>query len=352
MDPDPLGGQSVFLPFNLGSLAETEAKRLVRNSAAWLLTGFTGGSGQVLGNVVLNDQGDHSGVLVTLTDQEPWVTGTDGSFHFEGVWTGNVLLHAEKTGYSDVDSVLTLSEGQVIDGIILELQPITILDYLAQPELPIPDNFPQGVSDTIWVNEAGSILSLNVDMNVSHSYIGDLRLQLLSPAGSPILLHNRGGGSSDNIIGNYPLTLVPVEDLGGLAGETINGPWILHISDHAPDDLGTLHSWGLHLSVPNQPTSVDNAPAAFALHGNWPNPFNPSTRLEFNLAEPGHTVLEIFNLQGRRLALLRDEYLAAGTYSVVWHGTDHKGRTLSSGVYFARLRSGEREAVHKMLLLK
>jgi hypothetical protein len=148
------------------------------------------------------------------------------------------------------------------------------------------------------------------------------------------------------------LTLVPVEDLGGLAGETINGPWILHISDHAPDDLGTLHSWGLHLSVPNQPTSVDNAPAAFALHGNWPNPFNPSTRLEFNLAEPGHTVLEIFNLQGRRLALLRDEYLAAGTYSVVWHGTDHKGRTLSSGVYFARLRSGEREAVHKMLLLK
>ncbi|MBC8366387.1 proprotein convertase P-domain-containing protein [bacterium] len=352
MDPDPLGGQSVFLPFNLGRIGQTEAKHLIRNAAAWLLTGFTGGNGQVSGSVFLSDQGDHSGVLVTLTDQEPWVTGPDGGFQFEGVWTGNVLLHAEKYGYSDVDSVLTLTDGQVIDGIILELQPIIVIDYSAQPELLIPDNYAVGVSDTIWVNEVGSILDLNVDVNLSHSYIGDLMLKLVSPAGTSVLLHNRSGGSSDNIIGNYPLTLVPVDDLDELRGETINGPWVFHVSDHAQEDLGTLHSWGLHISVPSQPTEVGETPAIFRLRGNWPNPFNPSTRLEFNLAEPGRTMLEIFDLRGRRLALLRDENLAAGTYSVVWHGTDQKGRALSSGVYFARLRSGEMEAVHKMLLLK
>ncbi len=352
MDPDHQGGQSVFLPFNLGRIPETEAKHLIRNSAAWLLTGFTGGSGQVSGNVILNDQGDHSDVLVTLTGQDPWLTDTDGSFQFEGVWTGNVLLHAEKSGYADVDSVLTLTEGQVIDGIVLELQPVLVLDYLSQPELSIPDNYPVGVADTIWVSEAGTVLSLNVDVNLSHTYIGDLRLKLISPTGTPIILHNRSGGSSDNIVGNYPLTLVPVDDLGGLQGETINGPWVLKISDHAPEDLGTLHSWGLHISVPNQPTGTEDVHKAFALRGNWPNPFNPSTRLEFNLAEPGHTILEIFDLRGRRLALLCDESLAAGTYSMVWHGTDHRGRALSSGVYFARLRSDEGEAVHKMLLLK
>lgn len=352
MDPDPLGGQSVFLPFNLGRLPELEAKRLVRNSAAWLLAGFTSGTGVVSGQVVLPDTGDYSNVTVTLTGQDTWITGPDGLFLFENVWEGNVLLRAEKDGYARADSVLVLSEGQVIENLLIEMQPVTILDYLSQPELPIPDNFPPGVYDTIWVQEPGTLLDLTVDIDISHSYVGDLVVKLLSPSGTHVTLHNRSGGPSDNLVGTYPITLIPAESLDILQGESVTGAWRMRVADYAYDDVGVLHSWGLHIAVPVMSTSAEVTPMAFELNGNWPNPFNPSTSVAFSLSEEARTRLEIFDIRGRRLATLLDESLAAGTYSVVWHGTDQKGRALSSGVYFARLRSGEREAVHKMLLLK
>ncbi len=352
MDPDPLGGQSVFLPFNLGRLPEQEAKQLVRNSAAWLLAGFTSGSGVVSGQIVLPDAGDYSDVTVTLTGQDPWITGPDGQFLFENVWEGNVLLRAEKDGYARVDSVLMLGEGQVIENLLIELQPVLILDYLSQPELPIPDNFPPGVYDTIWIQEPGSLLDLTVDIDISHSYVGDLVVKLISPSGTHVTLHNRSGGPSDDIVGTYPITLIPAESLDILQGESVSGPWRMRVADYAYDDVGVLHSWGLHIAMPVLSTSAELPPAVFELSGNWPNPFNPSTSLAFSLSDPARTRLDIFDIRGRRLATLLDESLAAGTYSVVWHGTDQKGRALSSGVYFARLRSGEREAVHKMLLLK
>jgi len=351
-DPDPQGGQSVYLPFNLGELPEVAAKQLVRNAAAWLLEGYTSGSGVVAGNVVLTDQVDASNVTVTLTGQDPLVTASDGVFLFDSVWTGNVLLCARKDGYAPFDSVLTLAEGEVISGVSIRMEPVIVLDYLTQPELPIPDDFPPGVFDTLWVTDPGTLAAITVDMNISHSFIGDLRLVLISPAGTQVVLHDRGGGDADDIVGNYPETLTPVESLDLFEGESITGAWRLRVSDHAAQDVGILHAWGLHLSVPLQPTATEDPPPAFALRGNWPNPFNPTTRLEFSLGKSGRTRLDIFDLRGRRLARLVDESLAAGTYSVLWHGRDRKGRILPSGVYFARLSSGDQAAVRKMLLLK
>jgi subtilisin-like proprotein convertase family protein/subtilisin family serine protease len=351
-DPDPAGGQSIFFSFNLGKLPESDAKDLICNAAAWLLAEFTSGSGAVSGQVVLGDQSDHSEVLITLTGQEPFETDSDGVFYFENVWAGNVLLHAEKQGYEPVDSVLALAEGQIISGLILEMQPVIVLDYFSQPELTIPDNFPSGVIDTIWIAEHGDLLRLSVDMDISHSYIGDLRLILIGPDGTQVILHDRSGGDADDIFGNYPETLIPSENLNRFWGKSIYGAWCLRVADHAAQDTGVLHAWGLHLTISETSTEVEAGPPAFELHGNWPNPFNPSTGLEFSLETAGPVRLDIFDLQGRRLITLTDEILAVGTYSVLWHGYDRKGRSLPSGVYFARLSAGEQKAVHKMVLLK
>ena len=83
--------------------------------------------------------------------------------------------------------------------------------------------------------------------------------------------------------------------------------------------------------------SDGDAPAAFGLLQNHPNPFNPSTRIRFNAARPGHARLEIFDIAGRRVATLLDEPVAAGLSSLDWNGTDHAGRELPSGLYFSRL---------------
>ena len=95
-------------------------------------------------------------------------------------------------------------------------------------------------------------------------------------------------------------------------------------------------------------------PQAFTLDQNYPNPFNSATVIRFAL--PISTVVElaIFNLAGQRVATLADGMRQAGTYTIRWDGRDDDGRTLASGVYLYRLRTGDRQQqeTRKLLLLR
>jgi len=88
------------------------------------------------------------------------------------------------------------------------------------------------------------------------------------------------------------------------------------------------------------------------LDGNYPNPFNPETTIRFSLAEAGSVSIEIFSLKGQLVRTLVNEGMSAGSHRVVWNGKDFKGDTVSSGVYFYRMRSGDYQAIKRMLLLK
>ena len=69
----------------------------------------------------------------------------------------------------------------------------------------------------------------------------------------------------------------------------------------------------------------------------YPNPFNPVTTIAFRVPHSGHVTLDVYDLRGRRIAGLLNEFLAAGGHEVQWHGTDAAGRSAPSGVYFARM---------------
>jgi len=96
----------------------------------------------------------------------------------------------------------------------------------------------------------------------------------------------------------------------------------------------------------------DQEPLRTALLGNYPNPFNPKTRIDFSLATEGPTELAIFNIRGELVRTLVNESLAAGPHTVYWDGTHSTGQSSAAGLYFYRLRAGEFESVQKMLLLK
>jgi hypothetical protein len=106
--------------------------------------------------------------------------------------------------------------------------------------------------------------------------------------------------------------------------------------------------------VEDDGTGVDDSvtASAFALLGNSPNPFNPATRIEFDLPETAAVTLEVYSAAGRRVATLVDRTVEAGRHHVVWRGVDGSGRALPSGVYLARLSAGEEAAEHRMVLLK
>ncbi|HEX7574503.1 MAG TPA: FlgD immunoglobulin-like domain containing protein [Bacteroidota bacterium] len=85
-------------------------------------------------------------------------------------------------------------------------------------------------------------------------------------------------------------------------------------------------------------TSGGPGPAAFELEPNYPNPFNPSTRIGYSLSESVNVSLVIYDVLGREIATLADAHQQAGRYTVTWNSTQGSGVRVSSGVYFARLR--------------
>lgn len=151
----------------------------------------------------------------------------------------------------------------------------------------IPDNNATGVSSPITVSgispstlSNGSIFSVQV--NITHTYDGDLKLTLISPSGNSILLSNQRGGSGDNFnntifsmtaattiaSGTAPFngSYIPDASFNSLTGNA-NGTWQLKVSDHAGTDIGTINSWTLKLNnvVPVQLTySWSSNPAGFS----------------------------------------------------------------------------------------
>jgi hypothetical protein len=85
----------------------------------------------------------------------------------------------------------------------------------------------------------------------------------------------------------------------------------------------------------------------FQLYTNYPNPFNPSTTIEFSIPREAHVSLEIFNSLGQQVSLLEDQKLPAGDYRQEWNAA-----TLPSGTYFCRLQADRLVQTKKVLLLK
>jgi hypothetical protein len=84
----------------------------------------------------------------------------------------------------------------------------------------------------------------------------------------------------------------------------------------------------------------------------WPNPFNPSTTVSFQLPEAGRARISVFNARGQMVKQLLDSELAAGEHHLIWNGTDAKGSPCASGVYLLRVESGRSSGSAKLLLLK
>ena len=110
---------------------------------------------------------------------------------------------------------------------------------------------------------------------------------------------------------------------------------------------------GLTRIIPDTPTSVTvKKPEPVTVLTAFPNPFNPSTTISFNLSDNGHVKLVIYNLTGQKVRTLIDEQMAAGRHTVIWDGMDVTGRTVAGGIYLSRLTASGTVATGKMVLVK
>ena len=136
----------------------------------------------------------------------------------------------------------------------------------------------------------------------------------------------------------------------------------LYIDENVPTGSYTYYVtavYGDYESVPSNEVIVEVVDAVNVLpvngtilHGNIPNPFNPTTAISFSLENFGHVTLEIFNVKGEKVRTLVNEDLEATFHCVIWNGKDDLGRTSSSGVYFFKMKTGSFTSTKKMVLMK
>ena len=162
--------------------------------------------------------------------------------------------------------------------------------------------------------------------------------------GDVLLSLSRDNGASFEALAQAPNT--------GAYVWTVSGPpsdeCLLMISD----------SNGRIVDVGDAPFSIqfavgvkgDRRPTEFYVSPNYPNPFNPQTTIEFYAPRAGAVRVEIINTAGQRVRLLADRYFTTGVHSLVWNGRDAAGYKAAGGIYFYRLRYGDKLRLGKMIL--
>lgn len=98
--------------------------------------------------------------------------------------------------------------------------------------------------------------------------------------------------------------------------------------------------------------SISNLPQSFRLEQNYPNPFNPDTKIEYYLPYRTHVRISVYNMLGRKVAVLLDGEQSAGIHYTEWDGTDAYGNPVAAGMYTYRLETDNFSETKKMLLLK
>ncbi|NQT24134.1 S8 family serine peptidase [candidate division KSB1 bacterium] len=130
------------------------------------------------------------------------------------------------------------------------------------------------------------------------------------------------------------------------------------IMDHTGNNnTGVLSNTTWGMGVNTIISGIDESqfslqPAIFALYNNYPNPFNPTTTIEYDLPVDSEVQIYVFNIKGQKVCELVNLNQPTGHYQASWSGKNDRGQQMSTGIYFIRMEAGDFKSVRKMMLLK
>ena len=132
------------------------------------------------------------------------------------------------------------------------------------------------------------------------------------------------------------------------AGEVLVGPSEGENTRTASGFLVVLHRLQSTVAI----DEVAGLPASYALHQNYPTPFNPSTTLEFDLPAAADIYIVVYDLLGKEVVRLVEQRLEAGYHQLIWNGRDRRGREVPTGMYIVLMATPEYRKSIKLVLLK
>ena len=186
--------------------------------------------------VTLHDRsgGNAKDLRRTYTVDDTPQLGALADDELTGVWTIFVAdVAAVDTG--------TLDRWE-LDALLADEAAIELEDA---PGLQIPDNDATGIERTLSVMTSGVVRDVTVGVDITHTFIGDLEVSIVPPAGQPVFLHRRTGGQADNLVRTFTAATTP--DLGAMRGAPLQGQWKLKVADRERVDTGKLNRWSLRI---------------------------------------------------------------------------------------------------------
>ncbi|MFP3362107.1 S8 family serine peptidase [Pseudoalteromonas sp. SIMBA_148] len=159
-----------------------------------------------------------------------------------------VMLNVEtdtNTQWGGYELTVTATAGDIVkeQSVKLMVQPVGLNDftYSSNTSVDIPDNSPVGAVSVINVPDDLTVFGTTADVDISHTYSGDLVVKLVSAQGTQVTLQSNVGGSNDDIVRSFTSE--------SFNGEVATGDWTLQVEDTAAADTGTINGWSLTLSA-------------------------------------------------------------------------------------------------------
>lgn len=223
--------------------------------------------------------------------------------------------------------------------------------------------------DTIHIYQGGNIRDARVNINLSHP--DDARLLIMlrkiintSALTSTFLMRDMCSGSNfintnftdtaalkiNQGVAPYTGYYKGFDTLSKFKNLNMQGDWVLVVWNSDQTAIGTLTNWNITFAYENTVSVIkesETIPDKYNLFQNYPNPFNPVTNIKFNIPKAGNTKVEVYDLLGKKVETLVNQYLAPGNYKVTFDGSN-----LPSGVYFYHLNSEYFTETKRMILLK
>ena len=232
--------------------------------------------------------------------------------------------------------------------------------YKCSETLPKPINDLTNLYDTIYISEAGLPDDLNVEIDITHTYCGDVEIYLIAPNGTEIDLCVGHGGSGNNFIGTIfddeadttisegsaPFTgsYIPDEPLATFMNlSSIQGNWVLRIYDNALNDNGQLNNWCLDFQY--RIGTENLVEPENSVYQNFPNPFTGQTTFSFKLESSSDVRIDVYDLLGREIETVIDRTCGPGLHEIKWNAG-----TLSPGQYIYKVKTGDKVEVKSMMI--
>jgi len=284
-------------------------------SSVWALAEVYDISGNGLNDVVAGDFGSNYYGINSFNGSMEW----NGSINLGLIIRFEGLDDVNGNGHPDIAIARSSQDNAiVIDGLTGEniwLQPLADQPWVVDK---IGDLTGDGINDIVWGTLFGSNFGYFMD------------------------------GATGNILSQTSVGSA-CDAIAGIPDVASDGSWEMVCGGRNGMVIcisgGEAASNSPEISIPDPSDIVE-------LLGNFPNPFNPETLINFNLKKDAKISLQVFNVKGQLIRTLIDEQLTISTYNIVWNGKNDNGNTVSSGVYLYKLQANTQLEVKKCIMLK